>query len=203
MSEQLGVRGRPSLQSIVKGVKDHLALLLGTLAFLWLVEIVDHLPFIELDHYGINPRSVSGLTGIVLAPFLHAGFWHLILNSLPFVVLGGFVLLGGMRAFLMVTAFVTLVGGMGVWLFAGAFTVHIGASGVIFGYLGFVLGRGLFERSLPWILVAALILFLYGGLLIGLLPAQRGVSWEGHFFGFVAGVVAARLMFAKPRGLTD
>lgn len=183
--------------SLVKAVKDHLFLLFGLLGIMWAVEILDLLPFVQLDRYGIHPRSVSGLVGIVLAPFLHVGFGHLMVNSVPFVILGGTVLLGGVRVFWRVTVFVTLAGGLGVWLFAGKFSNHIGASGLIFGYLGFLLARGFFEKSPSWMLIAVAILIVYGGLLFGVLPLQTGVSWQGHLFGFLAGIGAARLMFAR------
>jgi membrane associated rhomboid family serine protease len=92
---------------------------------------------------------------------------------------------------------VTLLGGLGVWLFAGRFSNHLGASGLIFGYLGFILARGYFERSWPWMLAACAILIGYGGLLWGVLPLQAGVSWQSHLFGLLAGIAAARLMFPK------
>ncbi len=180
-------------RSVIGTIKAHAVLLLGLLGIMWAVEILDLLPFIHLDRFGIRPRSVAGLAGIVCAPFLHAGFGHLIANSFPFVILGGIVLLGGRAVFWRVTIFVTLAGGLGVWLFAGRFTNHIGASGLIFGYLGFLLARGFFEKSLTWILTACAILVVYGGLLFGVLPIRAGVSWQGHLFGFLAGVAAARL----------
>jgi membrane associated rhomboid family serine protease len=184
----------PRPPSIVRVIKDHLVLLFGLLGAMWVVEILDLLPFLHLDRYGIHPRAASGLPGIVTAPFLHANFAHLLLNSLPFIVLGGTVLLSGVRVFLGVTIFVTLAGGFGVWLFAPKFSNHIGASGLIFGYLGFLLARGIFEKSWTSILIACAILIGYGGLLYGILPLQAGVSWQGHLFGFLAGVAAARLM---------
>ena len=141
------------------------------------------------------------MPGIVLAPFLHTGFGHLLLNSLPFVILGGVVLLGGLAVFWKVTAFVTLAGGLGVWLFAGSFSNHIGASGLIFGYLGFILGRGAFQKSVGWMLIACAILAAYGGLLLGVLPLQAGVSWQSHLFGLLAGIAAARLMFPDGRNM--
>ena len=186
---------RDAPHSLLAAIKEHLLLLFGLLGVMWAVENLDLLPFVHLDRYGIHPRSVRGLPGIVLAPFLHAGFGHLMVNSLPFVILGGIVLLGGVRVFWSVTVFVILVGGLGVWLVAGKFTNHIGASGLIFGYLGFLLARGLFEKSLPWVLVGLAILVSYGGLLFGVLPLHAGVSWEGHLFGFLSGVGAARLIF--------
>ena len=186
-------------RALIEVIKDHLLLLFGLLGAMWVVEILDHLPLIHLDRFGIRPRSLSGLLGIVFAPFLHAGFGHLLVNSIPFVVLGGAVLLGGVRVFWKVTIFVALVGGLGVWLFAGKYSNHIGASGVIFGYLGFLLARGVFERSMLWMLIAVAILIAYGSLLFGLLPLQSGVSWQGHLFGFLAGIGAARLMFPGDR----
>jgi membrane associated rhomboid family serine protease len=181
-------------RSITRAIKDHLLLLFGLLGAMWVVEILDLLPFLHLDRHGIHPRTVSGLPGIVTAPFLHSDFTHLVLNSLPFVILGGTVLLSGVRVFWGVTIFITLVGGFGVWLFAQKFSNHIGASGLIFGYLGFLLARGVFEKSWTSILIACAILIGYGGLLFGVLPGQAGVSWQSHLFGFLAGIAAARLM---------
>ena len=184
-------------RSLIGTIKAHAVLLLSLLGIMWAVEILDLLPFVHLDRFGIRPRSVAGLVGIVCAPFLHAGFAHLAANSFPFVILGGIVLLGGRRVFWSVTLFVTLTGGLGVWLFSGQSTNHIGASGLIFGYLGFLLARGFFEKSLPWMLGACAILLAYGGLLFGVLPIHAGVSWQGHLFGFLAGVGAARLWFPR------
>jgi membrane associated rhomboid family serine protease len=97
-----------------------------------------------------------------------------------------------------VTIISVVVGGLGVWLFGGRGTVHIGASGVVFGYLGFLLLRGYFERSAGSILFSLMIFVLYGGLVWGILPwQQRGISWEAHLFGFLGGVLAARLL-ARP-----
>lgn len=186
-------------RALVEAIKDHLFLLFGLLGVMWVVEILDHLPYIHLDRFGIRPRTLSGLPGILFAPFLHAGFGHLLVNSLPFVILGGAVLLGGVRVFWKVTIFVALAGGFGVWLLASPSSIHIGASGVIFGYLGFLLARGVFERSLFWLLVAVAILIGYGSLLFGILPLQAGVSWQGHLFGLAAGIGAARLMFPPDR----
>lgn len=188
-------------RSLIGTIKAHAVLLISLLGIMWAVEILDHLPFVHLDRFGIRPRSVSGLVGIVCAPFLHAGFGHLIANSIPFVILGGIVFLGGRGVFWRVTLFVTLAGGLGVWLFAGRFTNHIGASGLIFGYLGFLIARGFFEKSLPWMLTACAILAAYGGLLFGVLPIRAGVSWQGHLFGFIAGIGAARLLFPGDRKL--
>lgn len=188
--------------SLLDTIKAHAVLLLGVLAVMWAVRLLDFLvPFVEFDQFGIRPRSVAGLFGILAAPFLHDGFGHLAANTLPFLVLGGLVLLGGERLFRKVTVWVVLAGGLGVWLFGRSGSVHFGASLLVFGYLGFLLGRGVFERSVPWVLVSMAILILYGGTLHGLLPGREGVSWLGHLCGFAAGAAAAWLLLPHGRRL--
>lgn len=182
---------RPLLQSL----KEHAALLLGLLAVMWAVEIADFvLPFSRLDTFGIRPRSQSGLWGIPLSPFLHFGFRHLISNSIPFLLLGGLVMIGGLRQFFMVSVWVTVIGGFGVWLLGAGGTVHAGASLLIFGFLGFLLSRGVAERSVGGVLLSLVILLGYGGMLYGVLPGQPGISWLGHLSGFLAGVAGAFLL---------
>lgn len=174
------------------------ALLGGGLALLWALEIVDQL-FLRssLDQLGIKPRTLSGLRGILLAPLLHGGFAHLISNTLPLLVLGWMVMLRETRHIFPVTALATVVGGLGVWLVGSPGSVHIGASIVVFGYLGYLLLRGWFERSVSSIIGSLIVAALYGGLVFGVLPGQAGISWEGHLFGFLGGVLAARLMRRK------
>jgi len=170
-------------------------------AVLWVLETVDQLLLDGgLDAYGVRPRSVAGLKGLILAPFLHAGFTHLASNSIPLIVLGWFVTLRGRRRFLLVSLGVTILGGAGTWLIGAPDSVHIGASGMIFGYLGFLLGSGIFERSLKAILLALAASLLYGGLIFGVLPGNEGISWEGHLFGFAGGVLLARLMTGRTEG---
>lgn len=185
---------RPLLQSL----KEHAALLLGLLAIMWAVEILDFvLPFARLDTFGIRPRSQSGLWGIPLSPFLHFGFRHLVSNSIPFLLLGGLVMIGGLRRFFLLSLWVTIIGGFGVWLLGAGGSVHAGASLLIFGYLGFLLSRGIAERSIGGILVSLVILLGYGGMLYGVLPGQPGISWLGHLSGFFAGVAGAFLLAGK------
>ncbi len=169
------------------------------LAVLWVIEAVDQ--FVlggALDQDGIEPRQVDGLAGILWAPLLHASWAHLIANSLPFLVLGFLVLAGGLGQFLAVTALVWLLGGFLTWL-TGGFGVTIGASGVIFGWLAFLLFRGLFARSGRQIALAVVLLLLYGGVLWGVLPGTPGVSWQAHLFGALSGVLAARLVASADR----
>lgn len=171
----------------------HLLVLSSAVLLLWLIELVDQLFWHgALDFYGIQPRTLVGLRNIFLAPFLHRGVNHLLANTAPFLVLGWFVLLRGTRTFFLVSFMAALVSGLGIWLFGMPATIHVGMSGVIFGYLGFLLARSYFERSWQAIGLALLAAFLYGSMLWGVLPLQPHVSWLGHLFGFVGGILAAR-----------
>lgn len=171
-------------------------LLLGVM---WIEEISDATVFRGgLDQFGIVPRSEEGLRGILFAPFLHVGFAHLMANSGPFLVLAFVTLLRSLRRFVVVTAVVMLVGGLGVWLFAAPGTVTLGASLLIFGYLGYLLANGLYERTPLAMVTAAVVLLLYGGALWGVLPLRPDVSWQAHLFGFVGGVLAARMTARRP-----
>ncbi len=147
-----------------------------------------------LDFYGIIPREAIGLRGILFAPFIHGDFEHLIANTLPFLTLGWLVMLQRTSDFFIVTAWTMLVGGTGVWLFGAPRSVHIGASILIFGYLGFLLFRGYFQRNMPSIVLSIAVAAIYGSLVWGVLPSQPGVSWEGHLFGFIGGAIAARFI---------
>ncbi len=171
---------------------EQLTFLLAFVALLWLVEIADWVLFGgRLDALGIRPRTWIGLRNVLFAPFLHAGFGHLLANTLPFIVLGWLVLLRGSRDFWVATLAAGLAGGLGIWLFGGATTLHLGLSGIVFGYFGFLLARAYFERSASAALLAVIALLFYGGLLWGLLPGRPGISWLGHSFGFLGGVAAA------------
>ena len=178
--------------SLVEDVKVPFLILVGCLAVFWVVEIIDVvLPFWGLDQYGIRPRTEGGLWGILASPFLHGGFDHLIGNSVPFLILGWLTMFRERWHFALVTVMAMLIRGLGVWTFGATGSVHIGASGVIFGYLGFLLLSGFFERRFGAILVSLGVGVAYGGLVWGVLPSQPGISWEGHLFGFLAGILAA------------
>ncbi|HEX2574726.1 MAG TPA: rhomboid family intramembrane serine protease, partial [Aquihabitans sp.] len=164
-------------------------------AAMWAVELVDLLPGTRFDTWGIRPRQAEGLVGVGAAPFLHDGLPHLVSNTIPFLVLGGAIAASGIVRWVQVTLLVAAVCGVGTWLVGPGGTTHIGASGIVFGYLTYLLARGLFEHRAAYLLVGALALFLYGGVLWGLLP-RPGVSWQGHAFGALGGVVAARLLHA-------
>ena len=168
----------------------------GLLTLMWVLELIDQVLLRHrLDRFGIVPRTQMGLRGILLAPLLHGTWQHLSANTLPFAVLGWLTLLQGVPEFTLVTAMIWLVSGFGVWLFAASHTLHIGASGIIFGYFGFLLSQSYFERDLLSAAVAVVVALLYGPLIWGILPSRRrGISWQGHLFGFVGGILTARYL---------
>ncbi|MBO1351757.1 MAG: rhomboid family intramembrane serine protease [Hormoscilla sp. GUM202] len=188
-------------KAIARELKTQATILGGLVAIFWIVEIIDQVFFSKgmgLAVYGILPRNPMGLRGILFGPFLHGNFPHLIANTIPFLTLGWFIMLQETSDFLLVTVITAIVSGLGVWLF-GSPGFHIGASGVIFGYLGFLLLRGYFERSFAAIFFSVVVAFFYGSLIAGVLPGQVGISWEGHLFGLIGGVLAAKLMARRQK----
>jgi membrane associated rhomboid family serine protease len=174
-----------------------IVVLMALVALAWVLELFDTVTGmfgVSTNTFGIRPRTFGGLPGIFLAPLLHGNLPHLMANTVPFLVLGFLVMLRGLGTFVGVTLLVMVLGGFAVWLLAPGNSVHIGASGIIFGYIGYLLARGYFERNLGSIAVAVIVAVLYGGALWGVLPGRPGISWQGHLFGFLAGVASAGLM---------
>lgn len=183
------------------------ATILTFVALLYLVELIDQLMGGRLDSNGIRPLTTDGLWGIIFAPVLHANWQHLMANTVPLLVLGFLMTLAGLARFVWATAIVWIVGGFGTWLIgnmgsACGPTDHIGASGLIFGWLTFLLVFGIFVRRFWDIVIGLVVLFAYGGVLLGAMPVLHqcgGVSWQGHLSGAVAGVVAAYVLSAPER----
>ncbi|MDO9455925.1 rhomboid family intramembrane serine protease [Nocardioides sp.] len=167
---------------------------IGFVAVLWLIEIIDALADHRLDEYGVHPRTDEGLLGILFAPVLHGGWLHLEANTLPTLVLLFLTLVSGLARGLQATAIIWLVGGVGVWLVAPSNTIHLGASVLIFGWLVYLLLRGFWNRSTGEILIGVVLFFVYGGVLLGVLPGEPGISWQGHLFGALGGGLAAFLL---------
>ena len=165
--------------------------IVGFVGLLYAVELLDTLLGHRLDGLGVRPRQEDGLDGIAFAPLLHLGWSHLVANTLPLLVFGFLILLAGMARWLAVTAVVWVVGGVGTWLTGQPGSVHIGASVLAFGWLVYLLLRGVFSRRVGQVLLGLLLLTVYGGVLFGVLPGQPGVSWQGHLFGAVGGGLAA------------
>jgi membrane associated rhomboid family serine protease len=164
---------------------------------LWIIEIVNQAGDFDLQQYGLRPRDLDGLVGVVTAPFLHAGYGHLLANTAPFILIGWFVLVSGVRQFLLASAIIIVVGDLATWLIAPSGIV-VGASGLILGWLGYLLGRAYFSRRIVWIIAAVGVVFFFGTLLGGLLPSVNSeISWQGHLAGFLAGVLAAWILHQR------
>jgi membrane associated rhomboid family serine protease len=199
---------RLSADSILRHLKRQAATLFALMALLWSAEVLDvvlrTISDIRMDAWGIRPRSLSGLKGIVLAPFLHVDFNHLAANSLPLLVLASLVLLEGPRRFWTATGLIALLSGAAVWCIGQSNSVYLGASGLIFGYLGFVFMRAWVSRQPVWIAIAVASALVYGGLAMSLLSVQQGVSWLGHSSGLLSGMLTATLLYdGIPRSRAD
>ena len=188
----------PSPIRVVRTLKVHVVILGVSVASLWAVFAVDTVLGGALQHYGVVPRTVDGLRGIVLAPFLHGSLSHLTANTASLLVLGWLVMLRDARHFWIVAVLSMLGGGLVAWLLGAGNSVHIGASGVIFGFLGFLIFAGWYARSFGSILLSVVVSVLWGGLVFGVLPGEAGISWQEHLGGFVGGVLAARWFSRDP-----
>ena len=161
---------------------------------LWVLQVINWIISYSLNPvFGLIPRQLGGLDGVIAMPLLHGSFAHLMANTPPLLVMGGLLVATTTRALLPVNAIVVGLGGGLVWLF-GSSAIHIGASGLVFGWFGFLVARGFVDRSLITLGSALVVGVLYGSILWGVLPGQPGVSWEAHLFGAIAGAAAALLV---------
>jgi membrane associated rhomboid family serine protease len=185
------------------------ATIVSFVVLLWIIELFDSLSGHHLDNNGIRPLETDGLPGIIFAPLLHSSWQHLMANTGPALVLGFLMTLAGVSRFIFATAIIWILGGVGTWLIGniGAPTYngmqvetnHIGASGLIFGWLTFLIVFGFFTRKVWEIVVGVIVLFIYGSVLLGVLPGTFGVSWQGHLCGGIAGVLAAYMLSGPER----
>lgn len=171
--------------------KQSAVLIGGFVLALYVIEIADAISGQHIQNAGVTPRTLDGLWGILFAPVLHDDWAHLIANTIPVLILGYLVLVSGISRGLEATGIIWVVGGVGTWLFAGANSNHVGASVLIFGWVTYLLVRGFFTRSFTQILIGVVVFVIYGGVLWGVLPSDPQVSWQGHLFGAIGGVVAA------------
>jgi membrane associated rhomboid family serine protease len=169
---------------------NRILLLLGLCALMIMIRVVDLMWGGAFDAWGIQPRQIGSLLDIFTAPFVHRDFAHLGNNLAVFVVLGGLCLIRGVRYFLLTSLLIIVLSGILLWVF-GREGVHAGASGWIFGLWSLTMATAWFDRSLQNFAIAAGVALYYGGMIYGVLPVEAGVSFEGHFFGAVAGIVAA------------
>ena len=175
-------------------VREELGGVLIFVAIIWGVFLVGLILPFSINAWGVTPRSLGGLVGVPLMPFLHADFAHLLSNTLPLTIL--LLLLAGSRANSgAIVILIVLIGGAMLWLF-GRPATHVGASGLIFGLIAFLIASGFLEWRMVPLLIAVLVGFFYGGtLLTGIIPnLDSRVSWDGHLFGAIAGGLAAVLI---------
>ncbi|MFJ3586220.1 rhomboid family intramembrane serine protease [Streptomyces sp. NPDC090127] len=174
--------------------KTAIGLMVGWVALLWALEVVDLATGHALDEYGIVARKPESLGGILAAPFLHFGFGHVAANSVPLLVLGFLAALGSLRRFVAVCALIIVADGVGVWLISPSDSITAGASGLVFGLFGYLVVRGFVERRPLGIAVGVTIAAFWGGsILMGISPTNTTVSWQGHLVGLLAGAGAAFL----------
>ncbi len=178
-------------------MRDRLNIVVSLIGLLWFVHLVDYIndsihliPF-DITSYGIIPRDTSGLIGIFTAPFLHANLNHLISNTVPLVFLATMISIYYYNVAYRTTLIIIIISGLGVW-FIGKEGIHIGASGVVFGLASFIIASGVFRLNILPIILSAIVITIYGSVIIsGIFPSNPFVSWEGHLFGAIAGLIAA------------
>lgn len=168
------------------------------LAVIWIVHFCNVLSGYRLISFGIWPHHVEGLRGIFLAPFIHLNFAHLVANSSIAAILLFILSLSGKKELWVSSVIIALISGLGVWLTGSANSVHVGASGLIYGWLSYLVVRGFFTKATLQILVGVILGFTYWGLVWGILPGREGISWEGHLFGMIGGIIAAWSGLARP-----
>lgn len=183
----------PNLNQQLKNkssVRTGLSIGIGYVVVIWAVHLLTVLTGGYLNSFGIHPLDTSSLWGILTSPLLHGNFSHLIGNTIPGFIFCFLIGMSGKRVFWEVTIIAGLIGGLGTWFFGGIGTNHIGASGLIYGWLGYLIFRGIFNRDAKQFLLGIVLAFIYSGLFWGLLPTQMGVSWQGHLFGALGGIGA-------------
>ncbi|WP_369183669.1 rhomboid family intramembrane serine protease [Streptomyces sp. Y1] len=190
------------LAQLLSDSRRALMTMLGIQAVIWTVQVVNWLDDYDLSRdYGLRAERVDDLPAMFTMPFLHFSWGHIVANSWPLFVLGFLAAYRGMRKFLLASLVITVSGGLTVWLLAGSNTVTAGASGMVYGYLGYVVLRGILDRNVLDAVVGLGVAATYWTILIGVLPVAHGVSWQGHLGGLIGGLAAAALLRdgAKPK----
>jgi membrane associated rhomboid family serine protease len=157
---------------------------------MWLVHLITLALNLDLSRMGILPRDMIGILGIISGPIVHANFSHLLSNSVPLLILGWTIFFFYSKVSYKSFIVIYVLTGLFVWLFARQ-VYHIGASGIVYGFVSFLFFSGIFRRDNKSIAIALIVTFLYGGIVWGVLPGQKGISWESHLFGGIAGIIAA------------
>ncbi|MBK7569161.1 MAG: rhomboid family intramembrane serine protease [Bacteroidetes bacterium] len=160
------------------------------IAIIWIVKLFEFVSGTDLGQYGLLPRHYSGLRGILFSPFLHGDWNHLFSNTVPFFVLSFLMIFNYRKVAFKSFVFIFFVSGILVWLF-GRENYHIGASGLVYGMAFFIFFSGIFRKNIQSIALSLLIVFIYGGIVWGILPIDLKTSWEGHLMGAICGFSTA------------
>lgn len=177
-----------AIYTIVEQTQANMYFVLIVLGIMWAIFILTVITRYRLLLLGIHPRKVYGLLGILCSPFLHVNFNHIFFNSIPLFILSDFMLLGGVAFYLNATIYLILVSGFLTWLFARPL-IHVGASGVITSYWSFLMINAYEQGGAMSYILGFVCIYYFAGIFFGIFPSKKGVSWEGHLFGLIAGVL--------------
>lgn len=175
---------------------------LAVVVVMWIVKIAEHYTGSDFGEFGIMPLTAKGLIGIVMAPFIHEDFGHLLANTIPMFVSLSIIFYFYREVAFQVFFLIWLFTGAWVWSFARDDAFHIGASGLVYGYISFLFFSGMIRRNARLMAISFLVIFLYGGFFWGIFPdffPKRNISWESHLMGGIAGIVMA--VFYRKTGL--
>jgi membrane associated rhomboid family serine protease len=172
-------------------LKTQIRITLAFGALIVLISFINFLLGLSLNSFGILPRSLSHLSGIIVAPFLHANLTHLLSNLFPLLLFSWLTMQWGKATFIRVSVTIWLLSGACVWLM-GREAIHIGASGIVYGYFGFLILGGFYAKKIHLTIISVAVAFIYGGMIWGVLPGRGFVSYEYHFFGLIAGLLSAK-----------
>lgn len=179
-----------SLNLIMTQTKTNMHFLSQMLGVLWGIYFLNFFLGQRLLFLGIRPRHLSGLPGIVCAPFLHANFNHIFFNSIPLVVLANFILIQGVPYFLYVSTVIIFLSGSLTWCLAKP-GLHVGASGVITGYWGFLVSNIYQQGTVTAVILGIICVYYFAGIFLSIFPGEKGVSWQGHLFGLISGFLTS------------
>lgn len=179
-------------------VSKEIQIMIYLASAIWIIHLINFTTGYSLNEYlGLIPRETRGLLGIAFAPFLHGGFIHIISNTIPLIILGSLMGYSAKKDFIDVNLIILVLGGILVWIFARG-SIHVGASGVVMGYFGYLMSISYFEKSIKNAMISLIVFVFYGGMIFSILPSIASyISWEGHLFGFISGVIAAYYISKK------
>lgn len=186
----VNIQNQPDPAADRRRLSHAFVVVLSFVLLLWVIKFTEYFTATDFIQLGIYPRQASGLIGIICAPLIHASFAHLFANTAPIIVIGTLLLYGYPRAARMMLPIVYLGSGLAVWLFARE-SYHIGASGLAFGMLLFVFTIGILRWERRAIALSLIVFFLYGGMILGVLPIEQGISFESHLSGALIGLLLA------------